>query len=335
MRAIAYYKSLPISDSNALVDIDIDPPSLSARDLLVKIEAISVNPVDTKIRTKVSPSNSEFKILGWDAAGTVTAVGEQVSLFNKGDEVWYAGAIDRAGANSEYHVVDERIVSKKPESLTFDRAAALPLTSITAWEILFDRLKVHNNSSGTLLVIGAAGGVGSMIIQLAKQLTKLKVIASASRPETISWVKSLGADFVINHNNSLSEELKSLGVGLVEYVAGLNHTENHLDEIVKVIAPQGKFAVIDDPQSLDIMPFKTKSISIHWELMFTRSLFETKDMIEQHNLLEKIANMVDRGEIKSTLREHLGEINAANLVRAHTLLESGKSIGKIVLSGFS
>jgi zinc-binding alcohol dehydrogenase family protein len=334
MKAIGYKTSLPITDSDALCDIEIEKPVASGRDILVEVKAISVNPVDTKIRRNVEPSDGKHKILGWDVSGVVIAVGGQASLFKVGDEVWYAGAINRPGANSEYHLVDERIASKKPISLMHEQAAALPLTSITAWELLFDRLKITEDNSKKLLVIGAAGGVGSVLIQLAKQLTQLTVIATASRNETKEWVRSLGADHVIDHSKPLSDGISSLGIPSVEYVISLNQTKVHATEIEKVLAPQGQLALIDDPGIFDIMPFKTKSIAIHWELMFTRSLFETEDMIEQHRLLERLSKLVDDGVVKTTAVKSIGTINAKNLKQAHSLLESGQSIGKIVLSGF-
>ncbi|MCJ8340608.1 MAG: zinc-binding alcohol dehydrogenase family protein [Pseudomonadales bacterium] len=334
MKAIGYQKSLPITDPSALIDIELPVPVASGQDILVKVEAISVNPVDTKIRVRVSPAENEHQVLGWDAVGTVEAVGDQVNLFKVGDKVWYAGAIDRSGSNAEYHLVDQRIVAKAPLSLTDVEAAALPLTSITAWELLFDRFNLNADSSGTLLIIGAAGGVGSIMIQLAKKLTKLTVIATASRDQTREWVSNLGADLVIDHHKSLPEELAAVGVKSVDYVASLTNTADHLSDIIEAITPQGKMALIDDPDSMDIMPFKRKSVSVHWELMFTRSLFQTEDMIAQHQLLTKVAKMVDQGELKTTVASDFGTINANNLIAAHALLESGKSKGKIVLAGF-
>jgi zinc-binding alcohol dehydrogenase family protein len=334
MKAVAYNKSLPIDNPEALLDIELDKPEAQGRDILVRVEAVAVNPVDTKIRRGVSPENGEYKVLGWDATGVVEAIGDQVELFAPGDRVWYAGAIDRPGCNTEYHLVDQRIVAKMPNSLSFSEAAALPLTGITAWEILFDRLKLNCDSTGHLLIIGGAGGVGSIMIQLARRLTRLTVIATASRPETIDWVQSLGAQQVINHHQPLTTELEKIGIQYVEHVASLTHTGNHLRDIAEIIAPQGSMAVIDDPDVLDIMPFKKKSVAIHWELMFTRSLFHTDDIIEQHRLLTRLAEMVDKGEVRTTLAEHFGVINATNLMRAHQLIESGKSKGKIVLEGF-
>lgn len=334
MKAIGYQTAHPITHHQTLIDIELPKPEANGKDLLVKIEAISVNPVDTKIRSKIDSNENEYKVLGWDATGTVESIGEQVTLFSPGDKVWYAGAIDRQGANAEYHLVDERIVSKAPKTLNFVEAAALPLTSITAWELLFDRFKLSADTTGTLLIIGAAGGVGSIMIQLAKKLTQLTVIATASRAETKDWVTSLGADHVIDHHHSLGTELKAIGIENVNYVASLTHTDEHFSDIVEIIAPQGKFGVIDDPKTLDVMPLKRKSVSIHWELMFTRSLFKTEDIIEQHKILKAVAKMVDDGDLKSTLANHFGIINAANLIKAHTLLEAGKSKGKIVLNGF-
>jgi len=334
MKAIGYQSPHPIAHPEALMDIELPKPVATGRDILVKVEAISVNPVDTKIRTSVTPAESEYKVLGWDAVGTVDSVGEQAAMFKPGDKVWYAGAVNRAGCNAEFHLVDERIVSLAPTTLNFAQAAALPLTSITAWELLFDRFNLTATSTGTLLIIGGAGGVGSMMIQLAKKLTQLTVITTASRPESKDWVMSLGADHVINHHKHLWDELKALGMEHVNYVASLTHTKEHLPSIVEIIAPQGKLGVIDDPVILDIMPFKPKSVSVHWEFMFTRSLFTTEDMLEQHNILSRVANLVDDGELKSTMTNNFSTINAKNLIKAHALLESDNSIGKIVLKGF-
>ena len=334
MKAIAYTKSLPISDTNALVDIELPRPVAAGQDLLVKVKAISVNPVDTKVRKKAQPAEGEHKVLGWDVAGTVEAVGDAVTLFQPGDRVWYAGAINRPGCNSEYHLVDERLVAKMPTSLEFADAAAMPLTSITAWEILFDRFRFNIDSTGTLLVVGAAGGVGSMMVQLAKTLTGLTVIATASREETINWVRQLGADHVINHRKPLSDELKAIGFDNVNFVASLTNTSTHLPVYPDIIAPQGGIALIDDPDSFDILPFKRKSISFYWEFMFTRSIFKTDDMPEQHRLLTEVATLVDVGKLKTTRLHDYGKINAANLIKAHAFIESGKSMGKVVLSGF-
>ncbi|VXC47604.1 Zinc-type alcohol dehydrogenase-like protein [Pseudomonas sp. 8BK] len=338
MKAVAYYQSLPADHTDALQDVELPAPTPGPHDLLVEVKAISVNPVDTKIRRNVAPTDGAAKVLGWDASGIVRAVGSEVSLFQPGDRVYYAGAINRAGANSELHVVDERIVGHMPKSLPFAEAAALPLTAITAWELLFERLQVTQGNADqgqSLLIVGAAGGVGSILVQLARQLTGLTVIGTASRPETQAWVRELGAHHVIDHRQPLSEELKRIGIDQVTHVASLTQTDQHFAQLVEALAPQGRLALIDDPeQPLDIMQLKRKSLSLHWELMFTRSLFETADMIEQHRLLGRVAELVDAGTLRTTLGEHFGSINAANLRRAHALLESSTAKGKIVLEGF-
>ncbi|MDP2747021.1 zinc-binding alcohol dehydrogenase family protein [Pseudomonas sp.] len=338
MKAVAYYQSLPADHADALQDVELPAPTPGPRDLLVEVKAISVNPVDTKIRRNVAPEGAAAKVLGWDASGIVKAVGSEVSLFQPGDRVYYAGAINRAGANSELHVVDERIVGRMPAKLPFAEAAALPLTAITAWELLFERLQITQGNADqgqSLLIVGAAGGVGSVLVQLARQLTGLTVIATASRPETQAWVRQLGAHHVIDHRQPLSEELKRIGIDQVTHVASLTQTDQHFAQLVEALAPQGRLALIDDPeQPLDIMQLKRKSLSLHWELMFTRSLFETADMIEQHRLLDRVTELVDAGTLRTTLGEHFGSINAANLRRAHALLESGTAKGKIVLEGF-
>lgn len=337
MKAVAYYQSLPSSDPHSLQDIELPAPTPGPRDLLVQVRAISVNPVDTKIRSNVAPRDGQAKVLGWDVAGVMQAVGSAVSLFQVGDEVYYAGALQRAGGNSELHVVDERIVGHKPKSLGFAEAAALPLTAITAWELLFERLKIaqgHASSGQTLLIIGAAGGVGSILTQLARQLTGLTVIGTASRPETAAWVKQLGAHHVIDHSQPLLAQLQRLGIQQVDHVASLTHTDQHYDQLIEALAPQGQLALIDDPAQLDVVKLKRKSLSLHWEFMYTRSLFETTDMQAQHALLEQVAQLVDGGILRTTLGEHFGRINANNLRRAHAQLESATSRGKIVLEGF-
>jgi zinc-binding alcohol dehydrogenase family protein len=305
---------------------------------LVAVEAVSVNPIDTKIRRRAAPPDGEKKVVGWDVAGVVRAVGDQVTLFRPGDRVWYAGALDRPGANSELHVVDERLVGKLPTTLSFAQAAALPLTALTAWELLFDRLGIARDTTPRdeqLLVIGAAGGVGSILVQLARTLTGVTVIGTASRPESQHWVRELGAHHVIDHTKPLADELRRIGVPSVTYVASLTNTDDHYSAIVDVLAPQGKLGLIDDPaKPLDVMMLKRKSISLHWELMYTRSLFATPDMIEQHHILNRVADLIDAGTLRTTLAEHFGTIEAANLRRAHALLESGKTRGKIVLEGF-
>jgi zinc-binding alcohol dehydrogenase family protein len=336
MKAIAFTEhGLPINDPRSLQDVNIAAPMPGPRDLLVEVEAVAVNPVDTKVRS--GSFAKEPKILGWDAAGTVREVGADVSLFKPGDKVYYAGSLTRAGSYSELQVVDERIVGHRPQSLSAAHAAALPLTSITAWELLFDRLGVSEGGSDgdVLLVVGAAGGVGSMLVQLAHELTGMTVIGTASRPETVDWVKRMGADHVIDHRQPMVAQLQVLGISEVSYVASLTHTEEHLAQLIEMLRPQGRLGVIDDPRSLDVMPLKLKSLSLHWELMFTRSLFETPDMINQHHLLNRIAQLIDQGILQTTLGEHFGVINAANMRRAHALVESNKARGKIVLEGFA
>jgi zinc-binding alcohol dehydrogenase family protein len=303
--------------------------------------SIAVNPVDYKIRQNVAAENDEYKVLGWDAVGEVVAIGESVSHFKPGDKVFYAGDLNRQGSNAEYQLVDERIVGHKPKSLSDGEAAALPLTAITAWELLFERLlikqqhpEIKKKSNDIILIVGAAGGVGSILVQLASALTGATVIATASRDSSAKWVKKLGADYVIDHSKSLVAQIEQLAIGQVTHVASLTHTDSYLDSFVELLAPMGKIALIDDPKSLDISKLKFKSLSLHWEFMFTRSMFKTTDIDEQHRLLNKIADLIDQGYIQTTVGKNLGTINAKNLRAAHKILESGQSIGKIVLEGF-
>ncbi|TKI03399.1 zinc-binding alcohol dehydrogenase family protein [Martelella alba] len=335
MKAIVYTQhGLPIEDPRSLIDTELPKPAPGPHDLLVEVKAISVNPVDTKVRTNAPVT--EPRVLGWDVAGIVADVGADVTLFKAGDHVFYAGAITRPGCYSEWHLVDERLVGHKPATLGFAEAAALPLTSLTAGELLFDRLGVPENGGdgATLLIIGAGGGVGSILTQLARQLTRMTVVGTASRPQTHQWVASLGAHHVIDHSRNLLEQLKALGINDVTHVASLTHTDSYYPQLIDALAPQGRLALIDDPASLDAKPLKGKSLSLHWELMFTRSTYQTADRIKQHQLLERIAALVDAGTLKTTLAEHYGLINAGNLRRAHALIESGKSRGKVVLEGF-
>lgn len=336
MKAIGYYKNLPVDQDQALVELDLPEPVPGPRDLLVEVRAVSVNPVDTKLRRNAAPADGQARVLGFDAAGVVVGVGSEVSLFKPGDRVWYAGSVVCSGSNAQRQLVDERIVGLMPASLGFAQAAALPLTAITAWELLFDRLQAPREGSGkSLLVTGAAGGVGSILVQLARRLTGLHVIATASRPETRAWVESLGAHAVIDHSRPLGEELRRIDAGPVDYVASLTHTDVHYDALVEALRPQGRLGLIDDPATpLDVMKLKRKALSLHWEMMFTRPMFETEDMIEQHHLLNAVAGLVDAGTLKTTLGEHFGPITAANLRRAHALVESGRARGKIVLEGF-
>ncbi|WNW12017.1 zinc-binding alcohol dehydrogenase family protein [Pseudomonas sp. DTU_2021_1001937_2_SI_NGA_ILE_001] len=336
MKAVAYYQSQPVENPQSLQDIELPEPVAGPRDLLVEVKAISVNPVDTKIRRNVQPAEGAAKVLGWDVAGVVKAVGRDVTLFKPGDKVFYAGDLTRPGGNAELHVVDERIVGPMPKSLSFAHAAALPLTAITAWELLFERLQVTEGQGEgqSLLIVGAAGGVGSILTQLARQLTSMTVIGSASRPQTAEWVRDLGAHEVIDHSKPLAEELRRIGLPEVTHVASLTNTDDHLAQLVEALRPQGKLALIDDPAELDVKQLKRKSLSLHWEFMYTRSMFQTDDMVEQHRLLARVAQLIDDGTLKTTFGEHFGTINAENLRRAHALLESGKAKGKIVLEGF-
>jgi len=338
MRAVAYQQPLPIEAETSLTDIELPRPEPQGRDLLVAIRAISVNPVDTKVRAGAQPENGGYKILGWDAAGIVVATGPGASLFKPGDEVFYAGALNRPGTNAEYHLVDERIVGRKPASLDFPAAAALPLTALTAWETLFDRLGVQNrrvpSAAHAILVIGGAGGVGSIAIQLARKLTDLTVVATASRPETQAWCRELGAHHVIDHSKPLSEEFRKLGLGDPAFVFATTNSVVHFPEMSALVAPQGHVAIIEAAGVPDVTLLKTKSAALHWEFMFTRSTHQTADMQQQHEILNEIARLVDAGTIKTTLGEVLGRINAANLKRAHAVIESGRAKGKLVLSGF-
>ncbi|EHS51035.1 zinc-binding alcohol dehydrogenase family protein [Rhizobium sp. PDO1-076] len=339
MRAIGFYAPQPITSETALIDLDLPMPEAHGHDLLVAVKAISVNPVDTKVRRSHQPPDGQPRILGYDAAGVVTAVGPDVTLFQPGDAVYYAGAIGRPGTNAEYHLVDERIVGMKPQSLSFAEAAALPLTAITAYEALFDRLRVDQPVPGAarvLLITGGAGGVGSIAIQLAKQLTDLTVVATASRPETADWARSLGADHVIDHSKPLAAEYAALGIGAPGFIFSITHSVQHRLDLAEIIAPQGRLVLIDDfDQAFDIMAFKSKAVSLIWELMFTRSIYGTPDMIEQHKLLNHVAQLVDSGALRTTLNTVLGPINAATLKEAHAQVESGRMRGKVVLEGFA
>ena len=336
MKAIGYHHSLPASNPAALEDIELPEPLARPRDIVVRVKAVSVNPVDTKVRQHRAPAAGKPEVLGWDAVGVVESVGAAVRRFKAGDRVWYAGAIDRPGANSELHAVDERIAALAPASLDDAQAAALPLTSITAYEMLFDRLRVPmgGGADQTLLVIGGAGGVGSILIQLARQLTRLRIVATASRPETQAWCLELGAHAVIDHRRPMAAQLEAGGFGKVEFVAALTHTQQHYADIVDCLAPQGHLVLIDDLEGLDVMKLKAKSISLHWEMMFTRSMFQTHDMAEQGRLLAEVAALVDEGRVRSTVRQNFGRINARNLREAHALIESGTAQGKVVLAGF-
>jgi len=336
MKAIGYRQNLPVDQPHALEDLELPAPRPGPRDLLVRVKAVSVNPVDTKVRRNRPATADAPQVLGWDAVGIVEGVGAEVTGFQPGDRVFYAGSITRPGANSELHVVDERIVARSPASLEDGQAAALPLTAITAWELLFDRLRVPRGGGAgqSLLVVGGAGGVGSILIQLARQLTQLKVIATASRPETRAWCLELGAHAVIDHSQPLAQALKDGGHGDVDFVAALTQTGQHYAQIIESLKPQGALGIIDDMPVLDAMKLKQKAISLHWELMFTRSMFGTPDMAEQGKLLAEVAALVDAGRLRTTAGAHFGAIDAANLLKAHAFIESGKAQGKVVLEGF-
>jgi NADPH2:quinone reductase len=371
MKAVGLYKHLPIEDPQSLVDLDIQHPKHpKGHDLLVAIKAISVNPLDTKVRRgTITPTKNENlpRILGWDAAGEVIGVGSDCTLFEKGDTVYYAGSISRPGTNCEFHLVDERIVGRKPKSLSFEEAAAMPLTTITAWEALYDRLSLYSDtirktalpeistsndidkkkrhSPSSILIIGGAGGVGSIAIQLAKNLVNqsssssfsgINVIATASRSESVEWCKKMGADYVINHHKDLRSQIKELGIDYADYILCLNDTDGHFDSMKQLIAPQGKIcSIVETKGPVDIGGIlRQKSATFVWELMFTRSLFKTYDMIEQRHLLNTVADLIDSKKVKTTLTDLFAPINAENLRKAHKKLESGSTIGKIVISGF-
>ncbi|MCA3278122.1 MAG: zinc-binding alcohol dehydrogenase family protein [Roseomonas sp.] len=336
MKAIGYPKCLPIDQADALIDLEISPPAApTGRDILVEIQAVSVNPVDTKVRRRDDPGASP-RILGFDAAGVVRAVGPESSLFRPGDEVFYAGVVNRSGTNAELHLVDERIVGRKPRNLTFAEAAALPLTMITAWEGLFDRLGVPQGGGQglALLVIGGAGGVGSMVIQIARAVTGLTVVATASRPETAQWCRDLGAHHVVDHHGDITAQMKALGLRGANLIYSANTTAKNWAAMVDAVAPQGRILLIESQAPVDARDVMRKSVSIHWELMFTRPLFSTPDMIEQHRLLNEVAGLVEAGRIRSTMTRNLGKLSAATLKQAHALVESGGMIGKVVLDGF-
>ncbi|MET0082474.1 MAG: zinc-binding alcohol dehydrogenase family protein [Sedimenticola sp.] len=342
MKAVGYTESLPIDDPASLSDIELSQPIATGHDLLVKVRAIAVNPVDYKIRQRFPATEGDHRVLGWDAVGEVVATGEAVSLFEPGDLVFYAGDLNRQGSNAEYQLVDERLVGRKPKSLSDAEAAALPLTAITAWEMLFEHLAIQQQSpdapeksNEVILVVGAAGGVGSIFLQLAKAITGATVIATASRESSQAWVKKLGADHVVDHSKPLQPQIEGLGIGPVTHVASLNGTDAYFESYAELLAPFGRIAMIDDPaEPLDVMQLKMKSLSLHIEFMFARSMFQADDMIEQSRLLNSVSDLVDQGYIQTTIGKSLGRINADNLRSAHAELESGRSIGKIVLEGF-
>ena len=342
MKAIGIYKSLPVEDPESLVEVEIPSPEPSGRDLLVQVRAVALNPVDVKVRQQLAEEYTEPRILGWDAAGVVEAVGDEVSLFQVGDAVYYAGDLIRPGCNSQYHLVDERIVGKKPTSLSFEEAAAMPLTTLTAWEALFDRLGVKRsateNSDQSVLIIGGAGGVGSIAIQLAKKLAGLRVIATASRDESAKWCREMGADQIINHHQPFSDEFERVGLDEVDYILCFNSTEHHIQNMADTIKAQGKICTIvetENDQPVNINVFQRKSVALMWELMFTRPMYQTPDMQEQHNILNKAARLLDEGVLRTTMTEQYGSLTTENLRKAHARLETGSMIGKLVLGGIS
>lgn len=344
MKAVALKAYLPITHPESLLDVTLEQPTPAGHDLLVAVDAISVNPVDTKVRKPKDKVEQDYRVLGWDAVGRVVVTGPDVTLFKVGDAVYYAGSIARAGSNSEYQLVDERIVGHKPKRLGNAQAAAIPLTTITAWEGLFERLHIKqatnapatDGSPKRLLIIGGAGGVGSIAIQLAKALTNVTIIATASRTESADWCKSLGADIVIDHNQSFSNQLNAQGINAVDYIFCLNNTEQHWANMAEVIKPQGHIcSIVELSGAIDLNLLKNKSVSFSWELMFTRSLFTTEDMIEQHHILNRVAALIDEGTLITTVTEVLSPINAANLRSAHEKIETGKTIGKIVLENWT
>ncbi len=335
MKAIGLYNYLPIEDEQSLIDVQVDKPEPSSKDLLVAVKAISVNPVDTKIRVSKAQTETTPRILGWDAAGEVIAIGSEVEHYAVGDQVYYAGDITRPGSNSEFQLVDECIVGKKPVSLSYSEAAALPLTSITAWEALFDRLGISHqgeDAGKSILIIGGAGGVGSIAIQLASKLARLNVIATASRDESRDWCLKLGATLVINHHQSLTDQLAAQNIPDVDYILCLNDTDQHWSAMTQTIAPQGSIcSIVETTQPVELGLLKSKSVSFVWEMMFTRSMFQTSDMIEQQKLLNTVSDLVDSGELVTTVNQVMQPINAENLRKAHAMIEQGSSIGKVVL----
>lgn len=338
MKAVALKEYLPIDREDSLFDTELDTPSPQGRDLLVRVKAVSINPVDTKVRAPKAGQEEQPRVLGWDAAGIVEAVGEGVTLFQPGDEVYYAGSITRSGSNAEFQLVDERIVGRKPNTLDWAEAAALPLTTLTAWEALYDRLRVsknqEDNAGKNLLVIGAAGGVGSIATQLAN-LAGLTVIGTASRQESADWAREHGAHHVITHYEDFADQIQQLGLDAPEYILCLNSTDKHWDNMAKALAPQGTIcSIVETNEAFDLNKLKNKSGTFVWELMFTRAMFETKDMIAQHESLNAAAKLVEEGKIVTTLTERLAPFHAANMREAHRRLESGSMIGKLVVEGF-
>lgn len=340
MKAVGLKRYLPVTDPDALLDIELPMPVATGRDLLVQVQAIAVNPVDTKVRKPKDKVESTPRVLGWDAAGVVVATGPECRLFEVGDAVYYAGDITRPGCNAEYQLMDERLVGRRPSTLTVEQAAALPLTAITAWEALFDRLPIARdpaaNAGKTILIIGAAGGVGSIAIQLARRVAGLTVIATASRPESAQWVRELGAQHVVDHRAPLADQLAALGFPWVDYILCNNDTDAYFPVMAELIKPQGHLcSIVETAQPVDLDLLKSKSASFVWEFMFTRAMYRTEDMQQQHAILQEVAGLIDAGTLKSTLNQVMRPINAANLRAAHAQLEAGQTIGKLVLAGWA
>ncbi|WP_236061306.1 zinc-binding alcohol dehydrogenase family protein [Actinacidiphila acididurans] len=329
MKAVASYRGLPVEDPECLRDVEVPVPQLRPRDVLVRVAAVSVNPADVKLRASLTPSDQP-RVLGFDAAGTVEAVGPEVTTLAAGDEVWYAGDVTRAGSNAELQAVDERVVARKPESLSFAEAAALPLTTITAWETLFERFGLDASSRGTLLVLGGAGGVGSVLVQLAKELTGLRVLVSASRPESRQWATAMGADALVDHHDLVATTLREVPDGL-DYLFS-PHSRGNIEAYARIVRPFGHITGIDEPEGLDLLPLKSRSIAWHWEFMFTRTMYGTPDMIRQKELLEDVAALVDDKRIRTTMTTTIDDFGAAGLREAHRLVESGHVTGKVVVA---
>ena len=337
MKAIGYFENLPINDDRSLQDVDVDMPDIGDYDLLVAVKAISVNPIDVKTRQTAKPFDSGVRILGFDASGIVQETGKNVRHFHKGDEVFYAGAINLQGSNSEFQAIDSRLVAHKPKSLDFKTAAAMPLTSLTAYEMLFDRIDIKkpvHNGKNALLMIAGAGGVGSIAIQLARHLCDVEVIATASRPQSREWALKMGAHHVIDHTQEFAPQLGKIGFSHPDFIFSTANSDGYLPQYVNIIAPEGRLGLIDGPKTFDITPLKMKSVSVHWESMFTRSVFETDDMARQGEILRHVARLIDEKKIVPTLSQVLSPINAHNLREAHRLIETHRSVGKIVLEGF-
>lgn len=339
MKAVALTQYLPIDHPESLLDVTLEKPVPQGRDLLVAVKAIGVNPVDTKVRISKTIVEPSPRVLGWDAAGSVEAVGPDVTGFKIGDQVFYAGDITRPGSNSEFHLVDERVVGHMPHTLSFEQAAALPLTAITAWEALFDRLRVptppHAMPRKSILIIGAAGGVGSIAVQLASRVAGLNVIATASRPESAKWVRELGAQHVINHFEDMPAQMAALGIAGADYVLILSDTDQHFPAAAQIVAPQGLICtIVENRAPLDVALLKAKSAGLVWEMMFTRTMFNTADINAQGHLLNEVARLIDQRTLRTTVSQVLCPINSANLRNAHALLEQGRVIGKVVLKDF-